>query len=196
MSATDLASSHLSSECADSDLYQPGASTFGSRYKRLARSKSSVSAVDSHSSSTLKVVKLEVKAPTAGRSGLLAAQLKGYACRLLSANLAVAFVALASPKLPSAGHLHRQVLSHCQLASTPLLAESAMENQIVQRQRWQLLTSCRLPLSSLQLPMLDCLCLSAQAQAIPLLWQCLPKGKTPTVGVTGLLPRTSLCHHT
>ena len=85
MSATDLASSYLSNEWADADLYEPAASTLGSRYKRVARSKSSVSAVDSHSSSTLKVVKLEVKAPTAGRSGLLAAQLKGYACQLLSA---------------------------------------------------------------------------------------------------------------
>jgi len=128
MSATDLASSHFSSEWADTDSYEPAASTFGSKYKRLARSKSSVSAVDSHSSSTLKVVKLEVKAPTAGRSGLLAAQLKGYAGRLLSSYLVVAVAALALPKLPSAGHLHRQVLPHCQLASTPLLAESAMEN--------------------------------------------------------------------
>lgn len=85
MSATDLASSYLSNEWADADLYEPAASTLGSRYKRVARSKSSVSAVDSHSSSTLKVVKLEVKAPTARRSGLLAAQLKGYACQLLSA---------------------------------------------------------------------------------------------------------------
>lgn len=127
MSATDLASSYLSNEWADADLYEPAASTLGSRYKRVARSKSSVSAVDSHSSSTLKVVKLEVKAPTAGRSGLLAAQLKGYACQLLSAPL-VGVAALALPKLPSAGQLHRQVLPHCQLASTPLLAESAMEN--------------------------------------------------------------------
>ncbi|KAL0039670.1 hypothetical protein WJX77_004829 [Trebouxia sp. C0004] len=77
MSATDLASSHLLSEWADTDLYEPGASSFGSRYKRIARSKSSVSAAASRSGSTLKVVKLEVKAPTAGRSGLLAAQLKG-----------------------------------------------------------------------------------------------------------------------
>ncbi len=127
MSATDLASSYLSNEWADADLYEPAASTLGSRYKRVARSKSSVSAVDSHSSSTLKVVKLEVKAPTAGRSGLLAAQLKGYACQLLSALPLVAVAALALPKLPSAGQLHRQVLPHCQLASTPLLAESAME---------------------------------------------------------------------
>lgn len=77
MSATDLASSYLSNDGAHADLYEPAASTLGSRYKRVARSKSSVSAFDSHSSSTLKVVKLEVKAPTAGRSGLLAAQLKG-----------------------------------------------------------------------------------------------------------------------
>ncbi len=128
MSATDLASSYLSNEWADADLYEPAASTLGSRYKRVARSKSSVSAIDSQSSSTLKVVKLEVKAPTAGRSGLLAAQLKGYACQLLSALTPLAVTALALPKLPSAGHLHRQVLPHCQLASTPLLAESAMEN--------------------------------------------------------------------
>ena len=87
MSATDLASSYLSNDGADADLYEPAASTLGSRYKRVARSKSSVSAFDSHSSSTLKVVKLEVKAPTAGRSGLLAAQLKGYACQLASCGL-------------------------------------------------------------------------------------------------------------
>ena len=135
MSATDLASSYLSNDGADADLYEPAASTLGSRYKRVARSKSSVSAFDSHSSSTLKVVKLEVKAPTAGRSGLLAAQLKGYACQLRSASTSVAVAAFASPKLLSAGHLHRQVFPHCQLASTPLLAESAMENLILQKQR-------------------------------------------------------------
>ena len=128
MSATDLASGHLSSEWADADLYEPAASTLGSRYKRVARNKSSVSVVDSHSSSTLKVHKLEVKAPTAGRSGLLAAQLKGYACRLLSSYLTMAVAALALPKGLSAGHCHRQTLPHCQLAATLLLAESAMEN--------------------------------------------------------------------
>lgn len=82
MSAVDLAASHMSSgskEFDESDLYEPAASTLGSRYKRVFRSKSSVAAVDRHPNSDLKVVKLEVKPQPAGRSGLLAAQLKGYA---------------------------------------------------------------------------------------------------------------------
>lgn len=80
MSAVDLATSLSSAkEFDESDLYEPAASTLGSRYKRVLRSKSSVAAVDRHPNSDLKVVKLEVKPQPAGRSGLLAAQLKGYA---------------------------------------------------------------------------------------------------------------------
>ena len=79
MSAFDLASSPSEGEWDEAELFQPAASTLGSRYKRVVRSKSSVSANNSRGSSTLSVVKLEVKAPHANRSGLLAAQLKGYA---------------------------------------------------------------------------------------------------------------------
>lgn len=77
MSAFDLASSPSEGEWDEAELFQPAASTLGSRYKRVVRSKSSVSANHSRGSSTLTVVKLEVKAPDANRSGLLAAQLKG-----------------------------------------------------------------------------------------------------------------------
>ncbi|KAL3134161.1 hypothetical protein ABBQ32_008576 [Trebouxia sp. C0010 RCD-2024] len=79
MSAVDLASSHLSSgEWDESDLYEPAASTLGSRYKRIVRSRSAVPAISANPSSDLNVNKLEVKAQPVGRSGLLAAQLKGY----------------------------------------------------------------------------------------------------------------------
>ena len=86
MAAVDLAAaSHnsgelpVSGEWDESDLYEPAASTLGSRYKRVVRSKSFTPAVDRHPNSELKVVKLEVKPQPTGRSGLLAAQLKGYA---------------------------------------------------------------------------------------------------------------------
>ena len=79
MSAIDLAASHPSSEFEENDLYEPAACTLGSRYKRVVRSKSSVVSVGKHPNADLKVVKLEVKPQAAGRSGLLAAQLKGYA---------------------------------------------------------------------------------------------------------------------
>lgn len=74
MSAVDLAAS----EWDESDLYEPAASTLGSRYKRIIRSRSSTPLVSAHPSSDLTVNKLEVKPQPAGRSGLLAAQLKGY----------------------------------------------------------------------------------------------------------------------
>ena len=77
MSAVDLASSHLSGDWDEGDLYEPAAATLGSRYKRIIRSKSSLPALDKQLSTDLKVVKLDVKPQPAGRSGLLAAQLKG-----------------------------------------------------------------------------------------------------------------------
>lgn len=79
MSAIDLAVTCPSSEFEESDLYEPAASTLGSRYKRVVRSKSSIASVEKHPNADLKVAKLEVKPQPAGRSGLLAAQLKGYA---------------------------------------------------------------------------------------------------------------------
>ncbi|KAL3143700.1 hypothetical protein ABBQ38_002494 [Trebouxia sp. C0009 RCD-2024] len=78
MSAVDLATSHLSSgEWDESDLYEPAASTLGSRYRRIVRSRSAIPAISANPSSDLNVNKLEVKAQPVGRSGLLAAQLKG-----------------------------------------------------------------------------------------------------------------------
>ena len=107
MAAVDLASSHLSEELAEGDSYEPAASTLGSRYKRATRSRNTLPTNDD-SSSDFKVVKLEVKAhsrPT-GRSGLLAAQLKGYELHLPK-QLAVT----CSPLLRGlfAGLLHSRV---------------------------------------------------------------------------------------
>ena len=79
MSASDFATSRLSGDGDEVGLYDAAASLVGSGYTRLARSKSSVYAIDSPTRPTLELVKLEVKGPPAGRSGLLAAQLKGYA---------------------------------------------------------------------------------------------------------------------
>lgn len=108
MSAFDLASSPSEGEWDEAELFQPAASTLGSRYKRIVRSKSSVSATNSRGSSTLSVVKLEVKAPEANRSGLLAAQLKGYAlvtafetCHLGSHPVVTACCVLRRSPLPS-----------------------------------------------------------------------------------------------
>ena len=79
MAAVDLAANYPSSEFEESDLCEPAASTLGSRHKLVVRSRSSVAAVERQPDPDLKVVKLEVKPKPAGRSGLLAAQLKGYA---------------------------------------------------------------------------------------------------------------------
>ena len=85
--SADLAASHPSSEFEESDLYEPAASTLGSRYKRVVRSKSCIAAGDWHPNTDLKVVKKEVKPQPPGRSGLLAAQLKGYAVLACTALL-------------------------------------------------------------------------------------------------------------
>jgi len=135
MSAVDLVSSRLSpGELEEADLYEPALSMAGSRYKRVVRSKSSVSAIDS--SSVLKVVKLEVRAPAAGRSGLLAAQLKGYAF-LQSSALSTTAPRNAQARIGwscFAGLLHSQVCLNCQLATRVSLAENATASWTVQRQ--------------------------------------------------------------
>ena len=78
ISASNTVTSRVSGDRVEID-HGAAASMDGSRCMQVARSKSSVCAIDSQTRSTLEMVKLEVKAPSAGRSGLLAAQLKGYA---------------------------------------------------------------------------------------------------------------------
>ena len=124
MSAVDLAASHPSSEFEESDLYEPPASTLGSRYKRVVRSKSSIAAADRLPNSDLKVVKLEVKPQPAGRSGLLAAQLKGYAG--FACNVMLQRCCLKSLSLP---------LTSCRFASHSDLPVSASSDGAHSRKR-------------------------------------------------------------
>ena len=111
MSAVDLASSHLSGDMTEGDWYEAAASTLGSRYKRITRSKVTLP-TNGESSSDFKVVKLEVKAHSrpAGRSGLLATQLKGYdpLARTILAQLIPGHL-LTTLSGPFAGLLHSRV---------------------------------------------------------------------------------------
>ena len=189
MSAVDLATSHLSpgssKEFDESDIYEPAASTLGSRYKRVFRSKSSVAAVDRHPNSDLKVVKLEVKPQPAGCSGLLAAQLKGYA--IFEHTLRLVCRRLTTPFWPFVGLLHTQTY-HCQPAATVCIAEKELTKQKSSLLYQQLMRFLQRLLSPQHL-LSSFRCLLVRAQGTHPHWQCLPSDK---IGASGVLQQQTM----